>query len=43
MDYIAKAERETDPEKKLRLLKAAENYGTNGRSIHAGPGGNGAA
>ena len=30
MDYIAKAERETDPEKKLHLLKAAEDYGPGG-------------
>ena len=26
MDYIAKAEREADPEKKLHLLKAAEDH-----------------
>jgi hypothetical protein len=31
MDYIAKAERETDPERKLHLLKAAEDYGPGGR------------
>ena len=31
MDYIAKAERETNPERKLHLLKAAENYGPGGR------------
>jgi hypothetical protein len=31
MDYIAKAEREADPEKKLHLLKAAEEYGPGGR------------
>ncbi len=31
MDYIAKAEREANPEKKLRLLEAAENYGPGGR------------
>jgi hypothetical protein len=31
MDYIAKAERETDPERKLHLLEAAENYGPGGR------------
>jgi hypothetical protein len=31
IDYIAKAERETDPERKLHLLKAAEDYGPGGR------------
>jgi hypothetical protein len=31
MDYIAKAERETDPERKLRLLEAAKDYGPGGR------------
>ena len=31
MDYIAKAERETDPERKLHLLKAAEDYGPGSR------------
>ena len=31
MDYIAKAERETDPERKLHLLKAAEDRGPGGR------------
>jgi len=31
MDTIAKAERETDPERKLHLLKAAEDYGPGGR------------
>ena len=31
MDYIAKAEREVDPERKLHLLKAAEDYGPGGR------------
>ena len=31
MDYIAKVERETDPERKLHLLKAEEDYGPGGR------------
>ena len=31
IDYIAKAERETDPERKLHLLKVAEDYGPGGR------------
>jgi hypothetical protein len=31
MDYIAKAERETDPERKFHPLKATEDYGPGGR------------
>jgi hypothetical protein len=33
MDFIAKAERETDPERKLHLLKAAEGYGPGGMGL----------
>jgi hypothetical protein len=31
MDYVAKAEWETDPERKLHLLKTPEDYGPGGR------------